>query len=354
MGEKVDAALVGLDNPHSRGWLRTLKSCSRVGRLVVCDPQGMAESPGEEVDQVYATVEEMLASEGLGFGLVCTRNDLAPALGERLLQAGIPLIIEKPVARTAAQIQRLNQVAAARDVPWATAFTNRLQPIAREFSKLVAGGALGRVVSIEGRMVTSSVQQRDPGHWLFDRRRAGGGILHWLAIHTVDLIRYISGLEYAGVMAQVATLSDTGIDVEDMAAVGFTMTGGALGSLHAGYVLRQRYGDIYLSMRGTQGEAGWQMWDFGGREDTLKVHSEAPGWETEGYREITIRPREAPGYGGILGIRFVDDFIQAAAAGQPWVTNGEDALRAMQFVEAAYASSASGRLEPLNDKAGAS
>ena len=87
-------------------------------------------------------------------------------------------------------------------------------------------------------MITSTVQQRNPDHWLFDRAQGGrGAILHWLAIHTVDLIRYISGLEYQGVSAHKATLSGTGIDVEDVLAASFCMDNGALGSLHAGYVL---------------------------------------------------------------------------------------------------------------------
>ena len=343
MTEKVSAALIGFDNPHRNGWLQTLQNVERIGRLVACAPEGFPEGTAEEVDGVYTSVAEMLEREELDLGLVCMRNDLAPVVGEQLLEAGIPTLIEKPVARTSAEIEKLNQISARMNVPWATGFMNRCLPVAREFKKLVEGGALGRIVSIEGRMVTSSVQQRDPGHWLFDRKRAGGGILHWLAIHTIDLIRHISGLEFTGVSGRVATLSEAGIDVEDMAAVSFTMSNGALGNLHAGYVLRQRYGDIYLSMRGSQGEAVWQMWDFDGRGNCLRVHSEAPGWEGEGYREISVGSRDAPGYGGVLGLQFVRDFIDGTAAKKPFITNGEDALRAMRFVEAAYAASETGR-----------
>ena len=193
MTDKVCAALVGLDNPHSRGWLTSLQHCEAVGRLVVCTDEECAD-----VDQVYGSLDELLADEKLGLAIVCTRNDQAPDRIAQLLQAGVPTIAEKPVARTAADIARLNEIAAAKQVLWATAFLNRCHPIADKTRELVAAGVLGRIVSIEGRMVTSTVQQRNPEHWLFDRAQAGGGILHWLAIHTVDLIRYISGLEYKG------------------------------------------------------------------------------------------------------------------------------------------------------------
>ena len=196
MTDKVCAALVGLDNPHSKGWLTSLQHCEAVGRLVVCAAE---ECTG--VDQVYGSLDALLADEKLGLAIVCTRNDQAPDLIAQLLQAGVPVIAEKPVARTAADIVRLNEIAAAQQVLWATAFLNRCHPIAGKMRELIAAGVLGRIVSIEGRMVTSTVQQRNPDHWLFDRALAGGGILHWLAIHTVDLVRYISGLEYESVSA---------------------------------------------------------------------------------------------------------------------------------------------------------
>ena len=49
------------------------------------------------------------------------------------------------------------------------------------------------------------------------------------------------------------------------------------------------------------------------------------------------------GYGGQVGIKFISDFVDAGVSktGQ-FITDGDDALKAMQFVEAAYEAS-SGR-----------
>ena len=331
MTGKVCAALVGLDNPHSKGWLTSLQHCAAVGRLVVC-----AAEECTNVDLVYGSLDALLAGEKLGLAIVCTRNDQAPALIAQLLQAGVPTIAEKPVARTAAAIARLNEIAAAQQVLWATAFLNRCHPIADKTRQLIAAGVLGRIVSIEGRMVTSTVQQRNPDHWLFDRAQAGGGILHWLAIHTVDLIRYISGLEYRSVSAHKATLSGTGIDVEDVLAASFRMDNGALGSLHTGYVLPRRYGDIYLCFRGTAGDATWVMQNWDGRGDRLIVQSQAESWAEDEYRQFDLSVDEAPGYGGAAGLGFIADFVAASRGRGAFITHGDDALQAMRFVEAAY------------------
>ena len=191
-------------------------------------------------------------------------------------------------------------------------------------------------------MVTSTVQQRNPDHWLFDRSLAGGGILHWLAIHTVDLIRYISGLEYESVSAYKAMLSGTDIDVEDVLAASFRMDNGALGSLHAGYVLPRRYGDIYLCFRGTAGDATWMMHDFTGRGDRLIVQSQAEGWTEDEYRQFDLSVGAAPGYGGVAGLGFIADFVAASRGQGTFITNGDDAWQAMRFVDAAYAAAEGG------------
>lgn len=339
-------ALVGLTAPHSKGWLTTLQNLPECERLLVSDPDGKGQDQLAGGGEFVPSIDDLLAGEGRPqMALLSVRNDQAPDLGERFLRAGIACIIEKPCARTSVEIARLNAAAAAGGTFWSPAFMNRLLPVALRSRRVIAEGGLGRIVSVEGRMVTSTVRQRDPAHWLFDKQVAGGGILHWLAIHTVDLIRYLTGLEYTSVGAHTGTLSRTGIDVEDVVACSFQLQGGAVGSLHAGYVLRQRYGDIGLTIRGDLGEIDWPMWTWEGRGSTLYIHDEGPRSTGTGREVVELTPPDAPGYGGSTGLEFVRRFLAAAAMGESasLLTDGSDALRAMQFVEAAYASAASGQ-----------
>jgi predicted dehydrogenase len=345
MTSPVVAALIGADNPHAKGWLETLKHCPAVGDVVICDQEAQ-QSAG--VRAVYASVAELLAAEKLGLALVCARNDQAPQLASPLLEAGIPTLVEKPVARTAREIAALDALARKNDVLWTTGFMNRYHPAALEMKALVAEGVLGQIVSVEGRMVTSTVAQRNPQHWLFSREKSGVGILHWLAIHTIDLIRYISGCQYTSVSAQTATLVED-IDVEEVASATFSLDNGAIGHIHAGYVLPRRYGDIYLCLRGTRGDITWRTWGYEGRQDELVVQSEVGEWAQQEFHTLLRPSAPAPGYGGQMGIDYITDFIRAAKDKSDFVCRGDDALRAMQFVEAAYASAANGqRMELVN------
>ena len=337
------AALVGLTAPHSKGWLETLRNSPEIECLHVCDHDGAVPENDDGIAGVYSGLDVMFDSVRPDFALVSVRNDQAADTGSRFLSETIPVIIEKPAGRTSAEIAGLNELSRRHSTPWATGFTNRLAPAVCEMRRMVAAGALGRVVSIEGRMVTSSVEQRNRDHWLFSKEVAGGGILHWLAIHTIDLIRFTTGLEYDSVSAHVATLSDTGVDVEDTAAVSFSMSNGAVGSLHAGYMLRKRYGDISLAVRGTLGDVAWSSHGFDGPGNTVHLQSEAPGWETVASQKVDLEPQGGPGYGGRVGTEFVSRFIRCSRERKEFATGGEDALEAMRFVEAAYAASSSGK-----------
>jgi predicted dehydrogenase len=350
-------ALVGIAGPHSRGWLQTLQCLQDVGRLVVCDidadENAVAHAtdthPSLELSEQVETVsfESLLQGDGRPrIALLSVRNDQAPELGARLLRAGVPCIIEKPCGRTSADIEALNEAATAGGTIWAPGFLNRLQPAARRIHRLIREGALGQIRSIEARMVTSTVAQRNPNHWLFNRQVAGGGILHWLAIHTVDLIRYLTGQEFGEVSGYTQSFH-RGIDVEDMAALSFTLGGGAVGNLHAGYILRQRYGDIGITLRGDLGEIIWPQWDVEGQQNTLFIHSEGPSIESPIAETINMEPVGGEGYGGRLGQEFVRSFANAASMGGPFITTGNDALQAMRFVEAAYQANDTGmRVKP--------
>ena len=349
----VTAALVGTTGPHSAGWLETLRLCPDVERLLVCDLDD-GVGPVDGVDAQLDSLDELLVA-GIDFAILSLRNEQYAEVGKQVLERGIPAIIEKPVARTAAEIAALNTIAAANNTLWATGFLNRMMPMAVELKNLISSGVLGRVVSVEGRMVTSSVQQRNPASWLFSKQQAGGGILHWLAIHTIDLIRYLTDLEYVSVSGHVATLSDTDIDVEDAAALSFSMSNGAVGSLHAGYVLRERYGDIGISLRGTIGEATWIQHGFEeGANQELRIKSQAPDWEGAATKTIEIAPSVGGGgYGGAVGIKFVSDFIAAGVSQTgEFITDGADALKAMQVIEAAYEASETRRHVDLPQPSG--
>jgi len=212
----------------------------------------------------------------------------------------------------------------------------------------VAEGMFGRPLAVEVRLITSQVKFRNPQHWLFDREKAGGGILSWLACHYIDLVHYILQDEFEAVTALVDTLSGEDISVEDVAAVAFRLRRGTLGTLQAGYMLpRSRAGyegatyDTYFALKGTDGGFKWEP--FERVQPQVHLESVASAWVGAPERIVTYHFEPSPAYGGRAGLEFVRAFLQAAQRGEPPPVTGEDALRVLRFVEAAYESSRTGQ-----------
>lgn len=338
-------ALVGGDNPHAKGWLETVSHCPEVSQVVLCGDWDVDEGRYETVPNV----QELSQDGGVEMGLVCARNVEAPGLAGELLRAGIPALVEKPVARTSAEVAELNEVSASTGVFWSTCFLNRMHPAVVQMKSWVEGGAIGRLLSVEGRMVTSSVAQRNPGHWLFQNEQAGGGILHWLAIHTVDLVRHVSQLNYESVSGQIATLVEN-IDVEEVASATFQLEGGAIGHIHAAYALPRRYGDISMVFRGDKGDITWQSFDYAGRQDRLTIQSVVEPWARREYQEHSCPAPGGVGYGGQMGTDFLRGFMAATRGEGSFVCDGNDAFHALQFVESAYHSADSGQRVELTSE----
>ena len=144
----VTAALVGTVGPHSSGWLETLRLSPCVERMIVCDVD-TAVDPVADVDAQLGSLDELLQISDIDMAILSLRNDQYPEAGRKILERGIPTIIEKPAARTAAEIATLNDIATAANTIWATGFLNRMLPLALELKGLIQAGVLGRIVSAE-------------------------------------------------------------------------------------------------------------------------------------------------------------------------------------------------------------
>jgi predicted dehydrogenase len=211
--------------------------------------------------------------------------------------------------------------------------------------ELYRAGAIGRLTSVELRMVTTQVGMRNPSSWLFQREAVGGGVLAWLGCHWLDALRFVTGEEIVRVQAELATTSGEAIDVEDTAAVSFRTAGGAVGSMHAGYLLavgnpgyRAAGHDIAMILRGTLGA----LYYTGGRQEApLLLESVAPGWRGAPRRTYQFTPAASPGYGGVAGLDFFRAFL-TAAPGEGTPADAMDALRLLEVLDAIYAAGESG------------
>jgi hypothetical protein len=209
---------------------------------------------------------------------------------------------------------------------------------------ILAGRTEGWIAALQ--LAALSMQGRDNvAEWLFRREAVGGGVLTWLGCHWLDALRFVTGQEIVRVQAELAVTSGEAIDVEDTAAVSFRTAGGAVGSMHAGYLLavgnpgyRAAGHDIAMILRGTQGA----IYHAGGRQEApLLLESVAPGWSGAPRRTQQFTQDPTPGYGGRPGLDFFRAFL-TARPGEATPADALDALRLLEVLDAIYAAAASG------------
>ena len=351
----MHAALVGLQHPHALSHLATLQQLPEVESIAVCgesraDLEQAQARQGAKVTSWHTSVVELLSARRPFFAIVCVRNDRGPACFTQVLEAGVHLMAEKPIGRNAAETRQVLDAAARTEALLSVCYQTRSYPVFRKMRSLLREGLLGELMSVEVRALYTQVKDRNPRHWLFNKEQAGGGVVSWLGCHDLDRVRFITGEDYATVSAQVATRSGEDINVEDMANLSLILESGTLVSMHLGYVLGQSGSgyhnpagnDVYLGVNGRLG----RMYVTGiglGEASRLYVETLHPAWNVAPKRAFEFEIADSPAYCGVAGENFIRSFVHAAQGRAQPLTTGEDALHVARVLDAAYASSETGR-----------
>jgi predicted dehydrogenase len=293
-------------------------------------------------------LDELLAQPDIYFVIAAVRNELGKEVFTRSLEAGKHVMAEKPVGRNAAETMAVLEASKRAGRNLGVCYQNRANAVIQEARRIVAAGALGPLMTVEMRMITTAVRFRKPETWMFNKEQAGGGMLTWLGCHYIDLMRYMTGDEIVSVQAEVATRSGEKIDVEDVAVLSMRLKSGAIASLHVGYILALSGGGYhnpagYDTYIGINGRLGRIHWSAPGAPSEIKVETVHPDWAGAPQWSSQYVAGASPAYGGKSGEAFIRSFIQASQEGRPGWTTGEDALMVARVVDAAYESSRTGK-----------
>ncbi|XVH33161.1 Gfo/Idh/MocA family protein (plasmid) [Haloferacaceae archaeon DSL9] len=337
---------VGLDHHHAEPYLRTLETLS-VTVTCACEPNSsFAPSTGESLGDatIYDDLEELLASESPDAVFLTLPNRDTPAAIERALDAGVDVYTEKPAARRASELEPLCRRVAACDETVCVSYPWQSHPIARDLYRLLETDFFGEIRAFDARFIASKPAFRDTSHFIFDREASRGGILQWLGIHWLQiLVRFLDD-PITRVNASMTAGTD-GVEVEDAATLQLETAGGAVGTLHCGYLLGEGVYDTEINLYGSRGRSSWdpmgREFGFDG-ETTLELDDVSGAWSSTPHRTITHEYDPAPGYGGSWGKEFVEAFFDACdGTRDPPVTLG-DAAAVLRILDAAYESASTG------------
>ena len=354
---RLRLAVVGIDHFHATGWVESIEQFGdeieivglydrkpEVGRTLAPIDRDPRLSPALDSAHralpFYTDLARLLAEQELDLALVTLPNVDAPAAIERLAAAGVHLLIDKPGARTAAEARRAFEAARAAGVKVAVGFTKRYAPAWQDARRIVESGRLGRLLCAEAVLVSSSVRVRNPTNYLFDRATSGGGVLHWLGIHDLDALEWLAGERVVEVQAMAGTVGGEAIDVEDVISLALRFAGGAVATVHYAYALPRPGSDGYVALRGSGGSLKLSPGAWG-CDSSLEWFGPGTIAEPVVAQRTAYTNREVPGY-GTAALSVIADLLAAIREDRAPLATGEHVIRALELIDAAYRSAATG------------
>jgi predicted dehydrogenase len=350
---------LGVDHPHGEMYRTTLAQHDAIELVGAYDPDldrawKMLVREGVEIP-LFDDMREAIAATVPEAVLITLPNDVTPDAIVLAADHGLHIVAEKPCAVSADAFLPAHERVRDRELCFVPAYLRRFSPVATALRDLIGKGILGELIGAQIHFVTTNVALRnatylsgggiervstttqpvvapvhhEARHWLFDRARSGGGIMHWLGVHWLDLLRFVSGNEFAHVTATLATRTPVPIDVEDVASVTLEARGGLVATVSCAYALRRGPDQVAIAIQGT---AGWATWDGVGPE--LRVQSSHPAWRTAPARTLRFEADPMPGYSGTLGWELFERFRGAVEEGAELPVSATDALRVLELLDA--------------------
>jgi predicted dehydrogenase len=141
-------------------------------------------------------------------------------------EAGKPVYVEKPMAASGDEAQRMMEACEAAGVPLFVAYYRRALPRFLGIKKLVDDRRIGTVRSVTTELWQPPRPEGTDG-WRVDPKVAGGGYFADLAVHTLDFLDYVLGpvVEIEGFAQNLAAL----YTAEDTVSASFRYESGVLG-----------------------------------------------------------------------------------------------------------------------------
>ncbi|MFQ6096277.1 MAG: Gfo/Idh/MocA family protein [Armatimonadota bacterium] len=279
----------------------------------VCDDDADALSAvsrwkaADERTRLYTDWREMLDGERLHIVAECgvdgTRAEILVECARRRLH----IISEKPLAMTLDELRALRRGVAESGVRLSMLLTMRFEPAYRAMREAIRGGRIGEVVLAT---MQKSYRLGNRPQWQRDRRTFSG-IIPFIGIHALDLIRWTTGREFVQAVAYQSNAAHPELgDMEDNATIALKFDNRGSASARLDYcrpAAAPTHGDDRLRVAGSEGVI-----------ESLACGSEVVlTTAAEGPRTLPL---------GEARQQFVD-FVRTLQAGEPSQVPAEDCFR---------------------------
>jgi len=279
---------------------------------------GWAEQHG--IPLSFGSYDDLLRSDQVDVIYNPLPNSLHAEWTVRALEAGFPVLCEKPLTADAAQAEEVQAVAARTGLHVAEAFMYRFHPVYEKVFALLRADTIGRVATIHSQF-TFLLDDRSA---IPASRELAGGALMDVGCYCVNLSRMIAGCEPSRVSAfeRRSTVDDVLMGMLDF-------PNGILAHFETGIACTERH---RAEIAGTTGAIVLERpWHPGEEEARILIRR----WE-EADEVIPVK-------GGNPYLLEVEDFVAVCTGREEPRWTLQDAVNNMAVIDALYESAGTGR-----------
>ncbi|GAK05024.1 NADH-dependent dehydrogenase [Geomicrobium sp. JCM 19037] len=240
----------------------------------VCDVnEERAERVAEKysVKNVFTDATDVFNDANVQAVSICTWNKTHAQLAIQALEAGVNVLVEKPLAMSVEEAEQIQEAERTSKAMLQVGYVRRFSSNAQVLKQFIDRGELGEVYYAKASYIR---RIGNPGGWFADRELSGGGPLIDLGVHLIDLCWYmmdrpavqsVAGHSYhrLGNRSNIKNLSfykaadyeSSKNSVEDLANGLVTFENGASMQFDVSYSLHAKEDEVHIKLYGTKGGA---------------------------------------------------------------------------------------------------
>ncbi len=287
----------------------------------------------------YPDVTEALKATRSDAVIIATPNHLHVENGLECVRAGLPMLIEKPIADRSEPAGRLVDAADAANTPVLIGHHRRHNPLIAEAKRSIDAQSLGRIVAVHANFWLYKPADYFDAEW---RTKDGAGPVFINLIHDIDLLRHLVG-EVQSVVAMESRQTRR-FDVEDTAALILRFVNGAIGTVTVSDTIVAPWSwELTAAENAAYPATGQTCYQIGGTKGSLEVPT-GRIWSQSGerswWRPIGSKVNSTEAADPLeVQLDHLCDVIEGKAA--PLVS-GKEGLRSLQVIEAIKKSAVTG------------
>ena len=313
--KKLGVAVIGTGF-WGRNHSRVFKELEETELIAVCDIDSeRAKKVAQQFGvKAYTNVVKMLKRKDIKAVSLCTWSTNLAKEALRALKAGKHVLVEKPMATNVRQAKKLVETAEKKRLHLSVGFLMRFIPGVQRIKKAIQNKTIGDLVCATAKRVSQ-----------WPERIGDVGVVKDLAIHDIDVARYLLGEDPITVYAKAGSMKHR--KFEDYAQIMLNFEGGKTVFIESNWLTPYKTRTLVIT-----GSQAIMKLDYITQELTIEDVKE------------TVQPRHP--WKEPLKLE-LHHFAKCILEKEKPLITGVDGLKALQIAEAALRSSATGKLVRL-------